>query len=232
MLRSSKTNLRHLLYCMIPDIEKEDIYHDVQKRLYEYLYSGADGVSYLMSVICQDKDFNEKDWIRPNKRNYEFEILQEDYFKKVCVNFKDDLFRLLKHPFFRRLDFYKRYDYLATLLNFYVMQFIINKKAVGSNKGYVLCQGSSHLAKCEAYHRACVQNYSEIRFVFQTEQKQFYLECLAKEQNGNQGIWVENKENEIFVEGRHEKAEFIKFVRDVFHSTFKEKAALSLYPSI
>lgn len=56
--------------------------------------------------------------------------------------------------------------------------------------------------------------------------------CLAKEQNGNQGIWVENKVNEIFVEGRHEKAEFIKFVRDVFYSTFKEDAALSLYPSI
>lgn len=232
MLRSSSTNLRHLLYCMIPGIEKEETYHEIQDLLYEYLYSGADGVSYLMGVICEDRNFDQQSWKRATKRNYESDMLKAANFKKVCVNFKEDLMNLLTHDFFRRMDFYKRYDYLATLLNCYVIQFIINKKAVSSNRGYVLCQGSSHLARCGAYHRACVQNYSEIRFVFQTELKQFYIECLKEEQAEDKDFVVEESEGKIYVTGKNESKEFIQFVRQVFHSNIKDKMALSLYPAV
>ena len=232
MLRSSDTRLRHLLYCMIPGIEKENTYRRVQELLYEYLYTGADGVGYLMSVICEKKDFSEKEWKKAVPGNYEAGMLRENNFKKVRAGFKDDLYLLLTHDFFRRMDFYKRYDYLATLLNWYVIQFIINKKAVAANRGYLLCQGSGHLAKCEAYHRACVQNYSEIRFVFQTELKQYYIGCLEEEQTENQDFLVQDRNGKIYVTGRNRSTEFIRFVRNVFHSTLKEEMAGSLYPAI
>ena len=231
MLRSAPYNLRHLLYCMIPGIEKGEVYRQVQGLLFEYLYSGADGVSYLMSVICE-KYFGSDEWKRTEKRNYEFEMLKSKNFRNVRKNFREDLYKLLEHRFFRNLDFYKRYDYLATLLDFYVIQFIVNKRAITSNRGYVLCQGSSHLSNGEAYHLACVQNYSEIRFVFQTELKEFYIQCLKEEQVDNQDIVVENSDDEIFVIGKNGKKEIIQFVRQVFHSNFKLDAKASLYPSI
>lgn len=231
LLRSATYNLRHLLYCMIPGIEEEKIFREVQDLLYEYLYSGADGVSYLMSVICE-KYFCENNWRRERKRNVEFDMLKASNFRNVRSNFKEDLYEMLQNPFFRNLDFYKRYDYLATLLDFYVIQFIINKKAVTSNRGYVLCQGSSNLSNSEAYHLACVQNYSELRFVFQTELKEFYIKCLKEEQVDNHDILVENSEDGIFVTGKNGRVEFIKFVRKIFHSSFKEDTKSSLYPSI
>ena len=231
MLRSASYNLRHLLYCMIPGIEKEEVFCEVQNLLFEYLYGGADGVSYLMSTICE-KYFGGDDWKRDEKRNYELDMLKSGNFRNVRKNFREDLYKLLKHRFFRNLDFYKRYDYLATLLDFYVIQFVINKKAITSNRGYVLCQGSSHLSNGEAYHLACVQNYSEIRFVFQTELKEFYIKCLKEEQVDDQDIVVENSDDEIFVIGKNGKKEMIQFVRQVFNSNFKLDAKPSLYPSI
>lgn len=231
MLRSATYNLRHLLYCMIPGIEKEEVFREVQDLLSEYLYSSADGVSYLMSVICE-KYFGRDGWKRAERRNYEFDMLRAGNFRNVRKNFGEDLYKLLEHRFFRNLDFYKRYDYLATLLDFYVIQFIINKKAVTLNRGYVLCQGSSRLSNGDAYHLACVQNYSEIRFVFQTELKEFYIKCLKEEQVDNQDIVVENTDDEIFVIGKSGKKEMIQFVRQVFHSSFKLDAKGSLYPSI
>ncbi len=232
MLRSARTqNLRHLLYCMIPGIENENVFRDVQKRLYDYLYSRADGASYLMSVLCE-KFFGEDNWKKVRKKTMEFDMIKAGNFRKVRRNFKEDLYELLEHPFFRNLDFYKRYDYLATLLDFYVIQFIINKKAITSNRGYILCQGSSHLLNGEAYHLACVQNYSEIRFVFQTELKEFYIKCLQEEQIDDQGIVVGSEPDKIYVIGKNGKEEIIQFVRRVFHSTFKESAKASLYPSI
>ena len=137
MLRSAPYNLRHLLYCMIPGIEKGEVYRQVQGLLFEYLYSGADGVSYLMSVICE-KYFGSDEWKRTEKRNYEFEMLKSKNFRNVRKNFREDLYKLLEHRFFRNLDFYKRYDYLATLLDFYVIQFIVNKRAITSDRKSVV----------------------------------------------------------------------------------------------
>lgn len=231
MLRSASYNLRHLLYYMIPGIEEEEVFREVQNLLFDYLYSGADGVSYLMSVIC-GKYFDGINWTKSGKRSFEFEILKSDNFKRVRKYFKEDLYLLLQSEFFRKLDFYKRYDYLATLLDLYVVQFIINKKAVTLNRGYVLCQGSSHLQNSEAYHLACVQNYSEIRTVFQTELKEFYIKCLKEEQVNNRDILVESSNDGIYVTGINGREEFIQFVRRVFNSSFKEEAKESLYPSI
>ena len=112
---------------MIPGIEKEEVFCEVQNLLFEYLYGGADGVSYLMCTICE-KYFGGDDWKREEKRNYELDMLKSGNFRNVRKNFREDLYKLLKHRFFRNLDFYKRYDYLATLLDFYVIQFVINKR--------------------------------------------------------------------------------------------------------
>ena len=235
MLCSTNSNLRHLHYCMIPGIEDEGTFFELQGLLYQYLYDRADGVGYLVSLLfekyfetCMDKDSCKRD----KKRKYEFDLLRAGNFSRVRKNFKEDLYKMLQHPYFRNLDFYKRYDYLAVLLDFYVIQFIINKKAAAFSRGYVLCQGSSHLSGCDSYHRACVQNYSKIRAVFQAEMKEYYLECLRKELKDGDSILIKNSDKGIFVAAGSKREEFIVFVRRVLNSNFKEKAAATLYPAI
>lgn len=68
--------------------------------------------------------------------------------------------------------------------------------------------------------------------MFQTELKQFYIECLKEEQAEDKDFVVEESEGKIYVTGKNESKEFIQFVRQVFHSNIKDKMALSLYPAV
>ena len=195
MLRNSKLNLRHLLYNMLPDVDKKENFTDLQDKLQEYLYGDATGVNYLLNEMCK-KLFQENYRKMPTMKNAEFIVrLRKKQYRQVCRNFQEDLSRLLQHPSFKELDFYKKYDYLATLLNTYVIQFIVKKnvnpKAKGED-GCILCQGSatSHLLSGGAFHRACVQNYAKLREVFPKELKEFYILQMEKETDEQGLIYV------------------------------------------
>ncbi len=218
MLRSSTYNLRHLLFHMIPNIEKENRFRDIQNMLIEYLYGNTDGASFLLNTLCSEL-FEENAVKKAGKKTQEFEPLQKNHYKKVCNNFYKDLQLLLTHAFFKKLDFYKRYDYLATLLNSYVIQFIVNKEGV-SHRGILLCQGSatSHLLNGTEYHRACVQNYSEIRSVFSQELKEYYLKCLEKEGD----LKIQDINDKIMVNSET----FKEFVERLFNSKYQDEESL------
>lgn len=222
MLRSSSYNLRHILFRMIPDIEKDTRFREIQKMLEEYLYGKADGVSYLLNTLC-DGILKKMSLRIGGRKGQEFEPLKERYYKKICNHFYEDISVLLTSDFFKKMDFYKRYDYLATLLNIYVIQYIVNKKGV-NNRGYILCQGSatSHLLDGTEFHRACVQNYSEIRSVFPQELKEFYIKCLKNNLKENGALHIQDEENIITVNGEP----FIEFAEKVFHSKYKDEKSL------
>lgn len=230
MLRNSGYGLRHLLYHMIPGIEQEKKYRKLQEQLFEYLYGRTEGVSYLLSAMCGEA-FQREYKKRAGKNSEEFEMLKKSYYKRVCNNFADDLNRLLTHDFFRNLDFYKRYDYLTTLLNSYVIQFIVNKVS-GANRGKMLCQGAatSHLLDGGAYHRACVQNYADIRAVFQKELKEFYMLRLKTEENQDGKIKLLAKHGDIRVISKEHEESFGAFVLRVFNSKYTKPE--SLYESV
>ena len=167
MLRNSKPNLRHLLYNMLPDVNRKENFTNLQEKLQEYLYGEATGVNYLLNEMCK-KLFEENYQKLPAAKNAEFVArLRKKQYRRVCGNFQEDLYCLLEHTSFKKQDFYKKYDYLATLLNTYVIQFIVKKNVNSQAKGEdgcILCQGSatSHLLSGGAFHRACVQNYAKL----------------------------------------------------------------------
>ncbi len=230
MLRGIGYRLRHLLYHMIPGIEQEKKYRKLQEQLFQYLYGRNEGVSYLLSEMCE-KVF-QKDYKKDaGKNREEFEMLKKSHYKKICNNFAADLDMLLTHEFFLNLDFYKRYDYLATLLNSYVIQFIVNKVS-GANRGKMLCQGSatSHLLNGGAYHRACVQNYADIRAVFQKELKEFYMIRLEAEVGKDGKIKLLAKPDDIRVISKEHEESFKEFVLRVFNSKYTKTE--SLYESV
>lgn len=245
MLRNSKTNLRHLLYNMLPDIDKEENFRGLQEKLQEYLYGEATGVNYLLNEMCI-RMFHEEHPKSPTAKNQEFIVrLRKRQYRQVCLNFQEDLDCLLEHPFFKKLDFYKKYDYLATLLNHYVIQFIVKKNGnpkVKTGDGCILCQGSatSHLLSGGAFHRACVQNYAKLREVFPKELKEFYILQMKEETDEEGFIYVWRKENTLYVDkipGKEgtdsaNNETFIEFVKRVFNSRFTKTTADSMNDSM
>lgn len=245
MLRNSKTNLRHLLYNMLPGIERKENFRRLQERLQEYLYGEATGVNYLLDEMCR-KLFQENCQKSPAAKNSEFIAqLRKKQYRQVCGNFQEDLYCLLEHPSFKKLDFYKKYDYLATLLNNYVIQFIVKKTVNSRSKSgddCILCQGSatSHLLSGGAFHRACVQNYAKLREVFPRELKEFYILQMEEETDKEGFIYVWKKEAILYVDkvsGKtgldSEKSEtFIDFVKRVFNSRFTKSTADAMNDSM
>ncbi|MCI8464396.1 MAG: hypothetical protein HFI63_00825 [Lachnospiraceae bacterium] len=242
MLKSGTFNLRHLLYNMLPDIEQEKKFRWFQTLFLEYLYKETTGVNYLLSELCQAV-FQEDYRKAPTPKDPEFtKLFEKKLYRRVCKNFEEDLYCLLTHPFFRKMDFYKKYDYLATLLNTYVIQFIITRDAVsrGSARSYVLCQGSatSHSLIGGAFHRACVQNYARLREVFPREMKQYYLLQMERETDENGLIYLWESEGTVYAGKNQESAlkgqeeSFRMFANRVFHSHYKKKAESSLFESV
>ncbi len=242
MLQSGSFNLRHLLYNMLPDIEQEKKFRQFQTMLLEYLYQETTGVNYLLYEMCKNLFQGEYRKAPPLKDTQFVRLFKEKQYRRLCKTFEEDLIRLLTHPFFRKLDFYKKYDYLATLLNSYVIQFIIKRNAVSRRitQDYVLCQGSatSHLLSGGAFHRACVQNYAELREVFPREMKQYYLLQMKEETDENGLVYVWKQGEKIYVsknpkeEKKSQGELFLNFVNRVFHSHYKDAAESSLYQSV
>lgn len=226
LLRSfGKLELRHLLFNLLPNIEVEKEYCKLQKLLEEYFYGENVGVNSILAELFENKEPGEyrRKWNEPGRKwIYRGKIS----YKKLGIQFKSDLKCLLTHRYFKEMDFYKKYDYFATLLNHYVIRFIL-QKITSSDKRYILCQGtvgSKNLGVGE-YHRACVQNYANIRDVFLKEIKEFYLQCLLKSRNKKKDIILKMEENEILVDG---EIPFTQFVKEVFHSNWGGK----LYESV
>ncbi len=243
MLKSTAFNLRHLLYNMLPEIEKEEKFRKLQDMLQEYLYQETTGVNYLLNELYE-KLFQGEYRKYPSAKDPEYaRLFKRKQYRQVCKNFEEDLYRILGHPFFKKLDFYKKYDYLATLLNSYVIQFIMKKDTApkGGGGGCVLCQGSatSHLLSGGAFHRACVQDYAELREVFPKEMKKYYILQMNGETDETDQVYVWERKGKLFVGKKKEGGEiredgepFLQFVNRVFNSHYKDSAAESLYASV
>lgn len=236
MLRSSTMSLRHLLFNMLLDMEKPGRFREIQDQLMDYLYGATSGVDYLFSELCAKlSEQTVSDSVQVSgRKNQEFDYLRRKPFRIICENFERDLQCLLTHRFFKELDFYRRYDYLATLLNSYVIQFILKRSAEngGKGRGYILCQGSasSHLLERGEFHRACVQNYAEIRSMFPRKLKEFYVKRLEERFGKDERIEIRSKGDELYVKDIASEITFIKLVQQAFNSSFR--SGQSLYPVI
>lgn len=175
MLRTGRIQLRHLLF-NLQHSDKKFNYKDIQDKLEKYLYGQNIGTNNLLSEICEDIPNNNSK--ADDKKDQTFDILREKaFFKSIGVNLNEDINTLLTSENFTKLDFYKKYDYLSTLLTSYVIQFILHRKEIKNQ--CILCKGSANnsLNRGE-FHRACVLNYANIRDVFPKLLIDFYHEKM------------------------------------------------------
>lgn len=213
MLRTGSHNLRQVLFAMMDLNDSE--YMELQNLLRNSLFQQRNGTNQLLSQMCQavgDVHLTPAN----GGSNESFSYLPQKRFKALGRKLLKDLRVLLGHSSFLELDFYKRYDYLSTLLTFYVIQFIVYRW--NENSPFILCKGSDKSSSLMSgeIHKACVRNYSDIRDVFPKLQKQYYGEKAKSEQR--EKFVLEYQKSKVTVNG----TPFFKYINDLFDGRFSE----------
>ena len=214
MLRPGSHNLRQVLFAMLYLNDEE--YGELQGLLRNYLFQQRSGTNQLMSQMCQA--VSDVQLVRANRNvNESFSNLPKKVFRDLGRNLLGDLRVLLSHPTFLELDFYKRYDYLSTLLTFYVIQFIIYRW--NEKEPFILCKGSDKSSSLMTgeIHRACIRNYSDIREVFPKLQKRYYGEKAKSEKE--EFFILKYQAGKVFVNN----TPFFEYINALFDGRFREK---------
>lgn len=213
MLRTGSHNLRQVLFAMM-DLDDTE-YKELQNLLRNFLFQQRSGTNQLLSQMCQAVG-NVQLAQANSGLNESFSYLPQKRFKELGRKLLADLKVLLSHSSFMELDFYKRYDYLSTLLTFYVIQFIVYRW--NEKSPFILCKGSdknSSLMSGEI-HKACIRNYSDIRDVFPKLQKQYYGE-KAKSEQGEEVV-LKYQAGKVSVND----TPFFTYINDLFDGRFGE----------
>lgn len=182
MLTEGTLTLRHLLY-HLQAIGGNFNYELIQDKLAKYVFYDSSGINYLLKILFQTQDEQIKyaHKMPDGETSHFWNMLgnaERNRIKKLGEKLNCDLEIMLSHEFFGKLDFYRRYDYLSTLLTSYVIQYIICRK--GANVG-ILCKGNPQDGRLTStLHRACCNSYAEIRNVFPDLLQKYYVEAIKE----------------------------------------------------
>lgn len=181
MLTDSTATLRHVLF----NLQRKDPkfnYESMQKKLDHYIFEDASGLNHILKILFKSEEHKiryrtlekpenvEAYWRQLNPR-------ERSRMTSLGEKLNEDLDILLTHPNFLNLDFYRRYHYLSILLTSYVIQFILYRKDGTTG---ILCKGNPLDGRLDGMlHRACCNNYDDIRNLFPNLLKNYY-EMMTK----------------------------------------------------
>lgn len=210
MLTGSTMTLRHLLY-YLQALDKKFDFVDMRKKLADFIFIDDSGINHLLKILLQSKEgclkFAEKKATEDVNSFWNMlDSTDKKRMEKLGTRLNEDLNVLLTHEYFRKLDFYRRYNYLSILLTSYVIQYIVCRK--GENVG-MLCKGNSqdeHLTWL--FHRACCNNYIEIRNLFPDLLRQYYETAIRQ--------WLGKEKEELVLKARGNTVEIENVSFDIF----------------
>ena len=212
MLTGSTATLRHVLY-HIQRLGNNFNYTDIQKKLERYIFEDNSGLNYILMILLQGKKHETK---------YKKEE-KEDYWKQMDTSVKrrmavlgrklnEDLDTLLTKPYFLNLDFYRRYHYLSVLLTSYVIQYILARK---ESQAVILCKGNPMDSQLGGtLHRACCNNYEDIRNLFPSLLKDYYektIRRLIRSNEDQENLSISGKDGKVTINGE----DFQEFADDM-----------------
>lgn len=223
MLVNSTYTLRHMLF-YLQNIGKNFDFKEMQELLGDYIFHDNTGINHIIKILLQNQ--REKFSLKNNvdTRTYEnfWSMLtptERSRMEKLAYKFNEDMKILLTHRYFRKLDFYRRYNYLATLLTSYVIQYIICRK--GSNT-CMLCQGAPRDSRLNgAFHRASCNNYAVIRTLFPELLIRFYTDAIKKKFPEEEMLFILAEGNQIVIN----QIDFNEFIDEALAS--KRKSNIS-----
>ena len=167
--------LRNLPYRLI---KKSKYGHELEEDLTKYLYSDSFGTNQIISFLCSNLKKKED-----NKKISQNETEEEtmSYFNNLAKNMGEDLKIILTNNNFIQLDYYRKIEYLSTLLTIYTVLYIIKRPSRGEkNKSVIICKGSVNTNNnSNEFHRACLVNYVKIKEGFNVLFKDYFTKCLV-----------------------------------------------------
>ena len=228
MIFGYRSNLRELLYNMVSSADGYDK-EDFKDKLNSFLWGDSNvvGNTKIVNTLLLKNDIAQKKSNKARDDNFGSQK-NEEYFKYLGNSLFSDLELMFDSEYFNTLDFYKKYDYFATLLTSYVV-FFAAFRGNGGQAPAILCKGSTQsLLNYGEFHKACVAVHGRIRAGY-TKLLQEYYESLFNTDSEAEYIRLFLNENGIIKVkiGKKIDMTFSEFVNDeLFDSskgTFRQK---------
>jgi len=221
MLIEIKNNyLRHILY-YLQCLDKEHFnYSDLQQKLEVYIFQDDSGINRILKILFQNQEeeiitLERTDKERIDQAKNFWSMLDKGEHRRLKVlgqQLNEDLNVLLEHEYFRKLDFYRKYNYLSILLTSYIVQYIVRRK---EDEAYMLCKGHPSDSRLNGMlHKACCDNYVSIRNIFPILLQQYYEKVLAQEMDMKESLRMKRMNGKVLINDR----EFQEFARNVMGS--------------
>ncbi|MBD5513732.1 MAG: hypothetical protein HDR06_03510 [Lachnospiraceae bacterium] len=219
LTENGSPNLRHMLFHM-QNLDDDFNYTDMQKKLYNYVFNNISGINHILKILLHSQEEVITNKSYPGREiSVNFWAMlssaERKRIKRLGENLNGDLNTLLTHEYFGKLDFYRKYNYLSILLTSYIIQYIVFR---GDANTGILCKGAPADSRLNGViHRACCNNYVEIRNLFPKLLQRYYEEVVKKVANDDGTIPVEARANHIYIK----EMDFVEFATGILGSRSK-----------
>lgn len=241
MLASSTATLRHMLF-YLQNLGRNFDFQKTQALLEQYIFQDDTGINHIFRILFQNREQRGRFKSGGDKKAVDnfWSMLQpaeRRRMARLAARLNEDLETLLTHGNFCKLDFYRRYNYLAVLLTSYVIQYIVCRKG---SSACILCQGAPIDSRLNgAVHRASCNNYADIRKLFPKLLTDFYTDAIKKKYGNEplrirafeQAVYINNKEfNAFFRENNPARKKDLRYedIRKTFRLDEGEERELSV----
>ena len=201
MLVAGDYTLRHLHFQLFMGGNNIIDISAFKEQLADYLYSNSVGTNKLLSFIW-DKITTEA---TTKKTSISYRKDNRTWFNNLSKKFYEDIMTMINSENYKLFDYYKKADYLSTLLSFYVILYIVERTNQLRRKpnNVIVCKGSYNSTENKMFHRMSVKNFANIRERIFT----LYDEFLIDKFSFNDEIKLVKKDDEIFVVEKEQSSE-------------------------
>jgi hypothetical protein len=181
---------------------------DLKHDLTNYLYNDSLGTNQILSFLCSTLEKTENTKKRDENETDEE---KEKYFRSLAVKMGEDIKIVLTNKNFIYFDYYRKIEYLSTLLAFYALLYIIKRPTRGNKSPVIICKGSANTnITSNEFHRACLVNYVKVREGFNVLFKDYFTNCLKEIET----IIISNRKGKIIVNNDGTKILFSDFIKN------------------
>lgn len=195
---SLRTILNTLLYFNCTIDEQEEIYIEIQEKLYQMLYSedaqrgGYAELLNILAILFNRDDSNikkeyNKDFLKSELKSLEWKP------KELSQAFKRDLRNILDSKYLAKENIYKRINDLNIFLNFYVLRYMISRSFKGETN-FILAKGSLNMTADGKLHSAAIGNFANIREQIYRVSEQYYYQIMESINKYNKKLILEANE--------------------------------------
>ncbi len=200
MLVPGDYTLRHLLYQLyINGSAYSSDTQEIENKLKDYLYCNSVGTNRILSFLCEHIASSTLRMPGVTKEN----LRGEQWFIDLAKKFVRDLNTVVTSDNYRLFDYYRKADYLATLLSFYVVLYFIERTNIVERhkkgvKTVILCKGSANsTVDNKELHRLAVKNFAGIRERIVSLYSKYLKSHLSSESGVEQKVTFIRKDDGI-----------------------------------